>query len=201
VLTPGYEGVRVEQRSIDARTPRRVVLLGSYGWVAKQLNLLRFLTVAAGPLARAGVGIDVVGWAPEDFMQRLRCRFPSVTVTGSVDTVGPFLEKARMGVVAEEIGGGFKHKVLDYAFHRVPVASLTNSVAGVPLVPGESMIEFPDLPHLVEGIINAIDDLGALNAIQESAFEALDGRFKWVDRGQALADALASLQPHLTAET
>ncbi len=193
VLTPAYDRSRVERRSITAETPRRVLLLGSYGWVAKQLNLWRFLEAAAEPLAAAGVGIDVVGWAPDAVVARVAAAFPSVAVSGSVDDVSPYLARARLGIVAEEIGGGFKHKVLDYVFHRVPVAALEGSVAGMPLVSGMSMLESADLPGLVESIIGAVDDFARLDAIQEAAFEACDGRFKWADRGRALAETLAEV--------
>jgi glycosyltransferase involved in cell wall biosynthesis len=192
VLSPGYDRSRVELRTIDRETPRRVVVLGSYGWVAKQLNLWRFLKAAAKPLARAGIGIDVVGWAPDDVVAKFREAFPTVAVSGSVETVSPYLTGARIGIVAEEIGGGFKHKVLDYVFNRVPVAALAGSVAGVPLVPGDSMLEFADMTSLVEGIIEMIDDVSRLDAIQQAAFSACDGQFDWMDRGRALAGTLAA---------
>lgn len=105
VLTPGYDGSGVGSRTIDTGTPRRITLVGSYAWFAKQLNLWRFLEVGAGPLARAGIGIDIVGWIPDDFANRLRAAFPDVIVTGPVDRVEPYLAQARMGVVAEEVGG------------------------------------------------------------------------------------------------
>jgi hypothetical protein len=194
ILTPGYDGPEVGVRTIDARTPRRIALLGSYAWIAKQLNLWRFLDVSVGPLARAGVGIDVVGWTPDDFAVRVRASFPDVTVTGPVDRVGPYLARARMGIVAEEIGGGFKHKVLDYVFNRLPVASLVGSVVGSPLVAGESILEFPDLTRLVQGVVGTMDDLTTLNAVQEAAFRACEGRFAWADRGRALADTLMELR-------
>lgn len=194
VLTPGYDGSAVGGRMIEAQTPRRITLLGSYAWFAKQLNLWRFLEAGAGPLARAGIGIDIVGWTPDDFANRLRGSFPDVTVTGPVDRVEPFLARTRLGIVAEEIGGGFKHKVLRYVFNRVPVASLAGSVAGTPLVAGQSILEFPDLSRLVAGVIETIDDLARLNAVQEAAFRACEGRFAWADRGRALAEAMTELR-------
>jgi polysaccharide biosynthesis protein PslH len=194
VLTPGYDRPRVRSRVIDEQIPRRVVLLGSYGWFAKQLNLWRFLEVSAGPFAIAGIGIDIVGWTPDNFAARLRTSFKNVLVTGSVDRVEPFLARARMGIVAEDIGGGFKLKVLDYVFNRVPVLSLVGSVAGTPLVAGESILEFADLSRLVDGVISTIDDLARLNAVQAAAFDACEGRFAWADRGRALAEAVTDLR-------
>ncbi len=194
VLTPGYDGSGVGGRLIEAQTPRRITLLGSYAWIAKQRNLWRFLDAGAGPLARAGIGIDIVGWTPDDFANRLRASFPDVMVTGPVDRVEPYLARARMGIVAEEIGGGFKHKVLHYVFNRLPVAALAGSVAGTPLVAGESILEFPDIARLVEGVIGTIDDLARLNAVQEAAFRACEGQFAWADRGRALAETLTELR-------
>jgi len=194
VLTPGYDGPEVAVRAIDAGTPRRIVLLGSFAWIAKQLNLWRFLEVSVTPLAQAGIGIDIVGWIPDAFALQVRASFPDVTLTGPVDHVGPHLARARMGIVAEEIGGGFKHKVLDYVFNRLPVVSLAGSVVGTPLAAGESILEFISLTRLVEGVIGTIDDLNTLNAVQEAAFRACQGRFAWADRGRALADTLTELR-------
>lgn len=190
VLPPGYDGSRVSHRTIDRQTPRRVLVLGSYAWVAKQFNILRFLRAAANPLFAAGIGIDVVGSVPEGFAIRLRNEFPNVNVTGVVDDLRPYFASARMGIVAEEIGGGFKLKALDYVFNRLPVAALAGSVEGAPLHAGVSMLEFPDTVRLVEGIQHSIDDVQGLNAIQEAAFAACKGRFSWGDRGRRLAEEL-----------
>jgi hypothetical protein len=63
---------------------------------------------------------------------------------------------------------------------------------------GESILEFPDITRLVEGVIVAIDDLARLNALQEAAFRACQGRFAWADRGRALADTLTALRSDRT---
>jgi glycosyltransferase involved in cell wall biosynthesis len=190
VLPPGYDGSGVRHRMIDRLTPRRVLVLGSYAWVAKQLNILRFLRAAVGPLATAGIGIDVVGSIPDEFAARLRNEFPTVNVTGVVSDLRPYFARARIGIVAEEIGGGFKLKALDYVFNRLPVAALAGSVEGTPLRAGVSMLEFPDTVRLVEGIQQSIDDVQGLNAIQETAFAVCKGRFNWGDRGRRLAEEL-----------
>jgi glycosyltransferase involved in cell wall biosynthesis len=194
VVSPAYDGRVVAARMIGRDTPRRILLLGSYGWEAKQRNLVRFLQAAARDLHRAGIAIDVVGSAPDDFVARLRTRFAGVTITGPVASVAAYLDATRLGVVAEEIGGGFKHKVLDYAFNRVPIVALAGSVVGTPLVPGDSILEYPDLASLVSGVTATIDDFGRLNDLQEAAFRAVDGRFNWADRGRLLAATLADMR-------
>jgi hypothetical protein len=194
VLPPGYEGSRVEHRVIGPETPRRVVILGSYLWAAKQLNLEAFLRAAAGGLHEAGIGIDVVGAAEPAYATRTQRRYAPIRVTGAVADVSKFLGEARLGLVIEAAGGGFKLKTLDYVFNRVPVVALSGSVAGLPLVRGQSILEFKDLSHLVGGITEVIDDFDRLNQLQEVAYAACVKRFDWKERGVTLATALGATE-------
>ena len=107
-LRPGFGGRRVEHRTIDERVPRRVLVLGSFNWIAKQMNLKAFLGSAYGRLSEAQIGIDIVGDIPPRLAKEIQRRYPRVRVHGRVDSVDQHLERARIGIVAEEIGGGFK---------------------------------------------------------------------------------------------
>ncbi|MEM9283912.1 MAG: hypothetical protein AAGA96_18990, partial [Verrucomicrobiota bacterium] len=66
-LTPGYDGKVVSDRQITEETPRRVVMSGSFEWVAKRINLERFLEKAAVPLLEAGIELQIVGKADDVF--------------------------------------------------------------------------------------------------------------------------------------
>jgi glycosyltransferase involved in cell wall biosynthesis len=192
VLAPGYDGPRRATRTIGPDTPRRAVMLGSFNWAAKQLNLDRALASLAAPLLRAGIGLDVVGVIPGSLAERMRRRHPLVRIHGAVDRIEPFLDRARVGIVAEPIGGGFKLKTLDYVFNRVPIATLVGGAVGMPLVADQSLIEAADLEELSPAIVQAIDDFDRLNAIHASAYAACERSFDWSDRGTELAGALES---------
>lgn len=193
VLPPGYGGRRVHERRITADTPRSIVVAGSFEWIAKQMNLEEFLESADGHFAQAGVRLRVIGNGEKAFFARLRRRFRTVEVVGRVDTVTPYLNDARLAVVPERTGGGFKLKVLEYVFNRTPIAALDSAVAGTPLTPGVSMLMFPTQRDLVAGILNAVDDIPLLNRLQESAFTACANSFDWNDRGTRLVGALSAL--------
>ena len=190
VLPPGYGGRRVRERRITADTPRSVVVAGSFEWIAKQMNLEEFLESADGRFAEAGVRLRVIGNGDEAFFSRLRRRFRSVDVVGRVEAVTPYLNEARLAVVPERTGGGFKLKVLEYVFSRTPIAALDSSVAGTPLTPGVSMLMFPTQQDLATGILQAVDDIPLLNRLQERAFAACANRFDWSERGARLVGAL-----------
>lgn len=190
ILVPGYDGPRLAARRLTAETPRRVVVVGSFDWIVKQQNLVEFLEAASEPLARQGIGIDIVGSGPAGVLEAWRRRFPGVTIHGRVAAVEPYIQGGRISIVPERTGGGFKHKVLNAVFQRSPVFGMAESITEVPLVDGHSLRLFPDFAALVEGIIRSIDDLDGLNALQTAAYDACHDRFHWSDRGRTLHSIL-----------
>lgn len=189
-LVPGYDGPRLAQRTLTAETPRRVVVVGSFDWIVKQQNLVEFLEAAAGPLADNGIGIDIVGNGPPKLLEAWRRRFPSVAIHGRVEAVEPYLQGARLSIVPERIGGGFKMKVLNAVFQRCPLYALAGSVAEVPLIDGQSIKIFPDFLNLVSGIIQDIDNFDKLNFLQNAAYNICHDAFYWKDRGFILYETL-----------
>ena len=193
VLPPGYGGRRLPRRYITTSTPRRAIVVGSFDWVAKQMNLAEFATAAAPVLARAGIEIHVVGGGGEAFLAELRRRFPNVAIAGAVESIYPYMDRARIGVVPERSGGGFKLKVLDYVFNRLPIAALENSFSGIPLRRSESILAYPDCVAIAQGVVRAIDDLDLLNGLHERAYTTCAERFDWQNRGETLLDAVRAV--------
>lgn len=189
VLTPGYGGAPAAPRTIDAQTQRRVVLMGSFRWVAKQQNLMALARSADAAFRAHGIALDVIGDVPADLRAAL-APFASVVVHGFVDDVAPHFARARMALVPEVIGGGFKLKFLDYVFGRMPVVTLADAAAGLPEAVRAAMIACADLDALVASVTARIDDLEALDALQNDALAAARAAFDWADRGVALRDGI-----------
>jgi glycosyltransferase involved in cell wall biosynthesis len=187
VLTPGYAGVPADARAITATTPRRVVLFGSALWLAKQMNLIEFVEAADELFARRQIELWVVGRV-SDHMQGRKVR--ATRFLGFLEDPQPIFRTARMGIVPERTGGGFKLKTLDYIFNRIPIAALNGSTAGLPLMPGLHYLSFPSVSELAQGVAVAIDNIELLNNLQETAYAECRTRFDWADRGRALADAM-----------
>jgi hypothetical protein len=190
VLPPGYSGPRAPNRQIVRETPRRVAIVGAYWWTPKQMNLSAFLEVADPVLQNAGVGIDVVGEAPDHFRRAWEARVKATQFHGFVPDLGEFLAARRIGLVVEQTGGGFKLKSLDYIFNRVPVAALSGSITGLPLTPGLHYLLFDSMPELAQGITAVIDDIERLNSLQQAAYEKCNTAFDWSERGRTLYDAI-----------
>ncbi len=194
-LPPGYDGAVVASRVIDEGVPRRCVVFGSAGWIAKKHALAEFLCVA-DPLFRAeGIGIDLVGNIEPDFGAMLARTFTSCRFVGAVDDPGPALASARIGVSADRSYAGFKLKYLDYAFHRLPIATLASETSGMPVDVARDIICAADHVSLAEAIKTAIDDFAALNRMHEATFAGFSAYFNWCRTGETLRTALQGICP------
>jgi hypothetical protein len=111
-----------------------------------------------------------------------------------VSEVGPFLAQARIAIVPELIGGGFKLKFLDYIFGRVPVATVDVAAAGLPARLRDDLIIRPDFDGLTSAIIDHIDRLEQLNRLHTAAFEQARSLYRWEDRGLQLQQRIVELQ-------
>ncbi|SKA30427.1 Glycosyl transferases group 1 [Enhydrobacter aerosaccus] len=192
VITPGYRGRRLAERRIAADLPRRAVIVGSFDWIAKRMNLEEFVDVADPLFAEQGVELQAVGSADEAFLEQLRRRTNATAFTGTVPDLLPYLDQARIAIVPERNGGGFKLKVLEYVFNRIPVFALSGSFAGVPLIHNDSVMLFPDHRALAHGVLEAIDDVERLNRLQERAYLACRDRFEWASRGRQILSVITA---------
>jgi polysaccharide biosynthesis protein PslH len=192
VITPGYRGRRLPERRLSTDLPRRAVIVGSFDWIAKRMNLEEFVDVADPLFTEESIELQAVGSAEESFLKQMRSRTTATRFTGTVPDLNPYLDEARIAIVPERSGGGFKLKVLEYVFNRIPVFALSGSFAGVPLIHDDSVMLFPDHTALAQGVLDAIDDVDRLNRLQERAYAACRDRFDWASRGRQILSAIAA---------
>jgi len=189
LIPPGFVGESRAGRVIDAAVPRRVVMLGSVQWIAKQMNLAAFLRTADPAFAQAGITLDIVGDVAEEFRREWTPKVKATRFLGFADDVGAVLDQTRLGLLIDAVGGGFKLKVLSYLQTRTPVAALSGSFEGIPESVSAHFLVAPDAERLVAAILPAIDDLPRLNAMQDAAFAAAQGQFDWPENGRRFVAA------------
>src|SRR3546814_11174225 len=64
VLPPGYAGTRVASRTITAETPRIAVMVGSFEWIAKRMNVEAFVSAADPVFPAAGNRLRIARTGP-----------------------------------------------------------------------------------------------------------------------------------------
>jgi hypothetical protein len=198
-LTPGFDGWVARERRIDATTPRRVIILGSFRWIVKQENIANFLKVADPIFKEHGIELDLVGEMPPALLIALRARCQATRFRGFVADVAPLLKSARIAIVHESIGGGFKLKLLDYIFARVPVAMVSQAVAGLSDELQRSMLTNSSQAGLIDDIVSHIDRFDELNRMQERAFSLGSAQFQWSTRGAQFRQAIFDVREQRAA--
>jgi polysaccharide biosynthesis protein PslH len=190
VLPPGYAGTKQRARRLNKTVPRRAIIVGSFSWIAKQMNLERLLDSASSIFAQHHVELHVVGVIPEPLLSRLRSRFPWVVFRGFIDDLGEEFRNARFALVPEEIGGGFKLKILDYVFSRVPVAAVEAALNGIPKQLKIEFVVESSIAKLLTTIVAVMDDVDRLDLMQNRAFELAEDLFDWDANGRRLLETL-----------
>lgn len=192
VLLPGYNGPILKQRTIDVNTPRRVLLLGGRRSEQKRKILLDWLDISYERFIERKIEMIVAGDMDEVFRSMLAERFPAVRILGFVDDLKALVESARMGVIADTVGGGFKLRLLSHVFERLPIVGLADAIAGLPTVHGRGYLGAQDMPDLLKLVCSVIDDTEKLNELQNHAFSDCLSEFSWSNRGASLAHVIVS---------
>lgn len=178
-LVPGYGGTVIDDRKINVGTPRRILLLGGRQSEQKRQILLDWMDVSYVRLRNEGIEIVIAGDMDEGLRQRLVSQYPEALVLGFVEDLTELVMSARIGVVADTVGGGFKMRLLSHVFERLPIVGLRGSVSGLPTPEGEGWLGADSLDDLVEQVCRCIDDVDRLNALQERAFADCASAFSW----------------------
>jgi len=189
-ITPGYGGDELLHQTGFEELPHKVVIVGSFHWVAKKHNLEAFLEVAAAKFHKHGITLTVVGTVDSQYAETLENRYPCLDFIGEVDSVTPFIRAARIGLIIEVVGGGFKHKALSYIFNRVPFALIEKTADGLPISNDLGYFAYENLESMVDGVLQVIDDTETLYKTQEIAYLECKDHFCWDSRGQAIHSLL-----------
>lgn len=190
VASPAFTGQVTPQRAITADTPRRIAIVGSYHWTAKQMNLAAFLKEADPLFAASGIELAIIGKGPADFSQQWGLGLKATRFINFVEDLGAALGDCRMGLSVERTGGGFKLKLLDYIFNGRPVAAIESGLAGYADAIRSYFLIRQDARSLAQAITEIIDDVPQLNTMQAGAYEIGSALFSWDRNGAALYDAM-----------
>ena len=165
-------------------------MMGSLLWIAKQESIRRFILAARQGFEDANIEFLVLGRAEPDFLQSIEALSPSVRAVGFVDDPLPFLHASRIGLMPDELGGGFKLRIMDYIFNGVPVAAIRSQAEGLPLNGTSDMLTADGATELAQAIIANIDDIGRLNEMATQAQAKCSGKFDWENRSKMLVKTI-----------
>jgi polysaccharide biosynthesis protein PslH len=142
----------------ELAAPTRPVVgfLGNMGYVPN-INAARRLALEVMPHIRnadPSAELLVIGRDPAAEILALRC--PSVTVTGTVDDIWPYVRQVRVFVFPMLSGAGLQNKILEAMHAGIPVVTTSLSQQSIGATPGSEVLvadQNNDLAHLATEVI------------------------------------------------
>lgn len=130
---------------------------------------------------------------PPDFFQLAAEVMPGVEITGYVDDLTPYLEKAALMVVPLLAGSGMRVRILEAFSRGLPVVTTPMGLEGIQAVPGQDVLVATE-PAAFAGAVNQLlADANFRQNIAKNARVLAETRYDWQVVLRAMDDVYAQI--------
>ena len=168
-------------RGTERREPHNLVFTGSMDWLPNE-DAIQFFTKEIMPRIKERVPdatLTVVGRNPYASLVELGKRDPSVIVTGRVEDVRPFMERAAAYIVPIRVGGGTRLKIYEAMAMEKPIVSTTVGAEGLP-VEDSMHLTIVDTPAaFASAVVQVLTDEPFAHALGANAAQLVRAEFGW----------------------
>lgn len=158
-----------------------LVFTGSMDWRPNIDGILYFLDQIWPIVVKANPSMKfyVVGRNPDAALVNRVKRETNVFLTGTVDDVRPYIDRANVFIVPLRFGGGSRLKILEALSMNKPVISTTVGAEGLELKNGRDIL-IEDTPHLfAEKIIDLCNNKELREKLSKNGNEIINKKYKW----------------------
>jgi len=187
-----YPAFSTLQRTVDYDRPN-IVFVGSMDW-QPNIDSVEYLARMVLPEVRSQLPeatLSIVGKSPTAQVQELG-KLPGVTVTGTVPSIQPYMQKAAVQAIPMDSGGGTRLKVLESFASGVPVVSTPVGIEGVDAVHGEHAW-ICEKSQMANAIVELCRNPNRLDGLAEKAKNLASEKYDWKSIGDRCFDTLLSL--------
>jgi len=166
VVKPYYEKVK-QERNISLSEDAKCLIVGSFNWKIKQDNLITLLKAFKLSEKPDNFEIVIAGTMPEFFSKLICQKFSFVKLRLNYSNIDDLINISRLAIAPDQVGGGFKLKLLDYFYLGLPVFGLEHSMNGI----DSNTIgvdRFSRYASLVDGVLLSINDIEKLDVMSKS---------------------------------
>ncbi|HEU5459259.1 MAG TPA: glycosyltransferase [Pyrinomonadaceae bacterium] len=161
--------------------PHNVVFTGSMDWLPNE-DAIRYYTDQILPIVRRSIPdatLTVVGRNPYPGLLELSRRDPSIVVTGRVEDVRPYMERAAAYVVPLRIGGGTRLKIYEAMAMEKAIVSTTVGAEGLPVTDGREL-RIADTPEtFAASVVDLLTNAEAARKLGQEAARVVREKFGW----------------------
>jgi glycosyltransferase involved in cell wall biosynthesis len=163
------------------RRPHELVFTGSMDWLPNE-DAIRYFTAEIMPRVRERVSdatLTVVGRNPFPGLVELSRREPWLEVTGRVEDVRPYMERAAGYVVPLRIGGGTRLKIFEAMAMELPLVSTSIGAEGLPVSDQQELLLADTPESFADAVVRVITDEKFARGMGERAAAVVRESFGW----------------------
>lgn len=170
--------------------PYNLVFTGSMDWLPNEDGIRYFIAEILPIIKRSvpNVSLTVVGRNPYPGLVELSKRDPSVKVTGRVEDVRPFMERAAAYIVPLRIGGGTRLKIFEAMAMEKAIVSTSVGSEGLPVSDGDELILADSPESFADAVVGLLTDTTAATELGRKAARTVRERFGWAEVANRFAD-------------
>jgi glycosyltransferase involved in cell wall biosynthesis len=171
--------------------PYNLVFTGSMDWLPNE-DAIRYFIEQVLPLVKKsvpGATLTVVGRNPHPRLLELSHRDSSIIVTGRVEDVRPYMERAAAYVVPLRIGGGTRLKIFEAMAMEKAVISTSIGAEGLPVRSGEDLLIADEPQGFADAVTRVLTDEIFRRKISKCAAATVRNRFGWAHVAECFAEA------------
>jgi len=180
-IPTGVDTAYFQRTAAASSDPHQLVFTGSMDWLPNEDGILYFTEQILPRIRQVlpGVRLTIVGRNPSPRLVQLSRKDSSVTITGRVEDVRPYMEQAGAYIVPIRIGGGTRLKVYEAMAMEMPVVSTRIGAEGLPVHDGEDLL-FADTPEdFASAVIRVLTDARLARALGAHAAATVRERYGW----------------------
>jgi glycosyltransferase involved in cell wall biosynthesis len=161
--------------------PNSLVFTGSMDWLPNG-DGIRYFTEQIFPLIKnriPDVRLVIVGRNPNSHLLEVAKHDSSITVTGRVEDVRPYMERAAAFIVPLRIGSGTRLKIFEAMAMEKPIISTTIGAEGLPVVHNRDLL-LADTPEtFAQEVVRVLSDGDLARRLGQQAAEHVRREFDW----------------------
>jgi len=170
--------------------PRNVVFTGSMDWLPNE-DAIRYYTDQILPLIRRSlpdVTLTVVGRNPYPGLIELSQKDRGIVVTGRVEDVRPYMERAAAYVVPLRIGGGTRLKIYEAMAMEKAIVSTSVGAEGLPVTDGKEIFIADTPEQFAAAVVKLLTDPSFAKEVGEQARQTVVEKFGWSGVAKCFAE-------------
>jgi glycosyltransferase involved in cell wall biosynthesis len=189
-IPTGVDTEYFRPRGLETREAHNLVFTGSMDWLPNE-DAIRYFTTEIMPRIKRdvpGVTLTVVGRNPYPSLLELSKRDSSIIVTGRVEDVRPYMERAAAYVVPLRIGGGTRLKIYEAMAIEKPIISTTVGAEGLPVRHEEELLLADDPAAFAEAVVRVLLDQKFAGELSARAARMVREKFGWTKVAVSFAE-------------